>query len=55
MDNYGDRVRIFDEPIKYVIKVAEAPAFGISLHEYAPKCEAAKAYARIATEVMQNG
>lgn len=55
VDNYGDRVRIFDEPIKYVIKVAEAPAFGISLHEYAPKCEAAKAYARIATEVMQNG
>ena len=44
VDNYGDRVRIFDEPIKYVIKVAEAPAFGISLHEYAPKCEAAKAY-----------
>ena len=44
VDNCGDRVRIFDEPIKYVIKVAEAPAFGISLHEYAPKCEAAKAY-----------
>ena len=44
VDNYGDRVRIFDEPIKYAIKVAEAPAFGISLHEYAPKCEAAKAY-----------
>ncbi len=44
VDNYGDRVRIFDEPIKYVIKVAEVPAFGISLHEYAPKCEAAKAY-----------
>ena len=55
VDNYGDRVRIFDEPIKYAIKVAEAPAFGISLHEYAPKCEAAKAYAHIATEVMQNG
>ena len=55
VDSYGDRIRIFDEPIKYVIKVAEAPAFGISLHEYAPKSEAAKAYARIATEVMQNG
>ena len=55
VDSYGDRVRIFDEPIKYAIKVAEAPAFGISLHEYAPKCEAAKAYAHIATEVMQNG
>lgn len=52
--NYGERIHIFKDLVKQAIKVAEAPAFGISLHEYAPKCEAALAYANIAAEVMQN-
>lgn len=49
---FGNRIRIFDDQIKYAIKVAEAPAFGLSLHEYAPNIDAAQAYARIASEVM---
>jgi len=32
--------------------VAMAPAYGVSLHEYDPRCEPAKAYGRIALEVM---
>ncbi len=51
-DNFGDRIRIYDDNIKYSIKVAEAPEFGVSIHEYAPNTEMAKAYARIASEVM---
>lgn len=53
--DFGDHIRIFDEHIKYAIKVAEAPAFGISIHEYAPKIEAAQAYANISREMMQDG
>lgn len=50
--DFGDHIHIFGSYIKYAIKVAEAPAFGISLHEYAPNIDAAKAYADIALEVM---
>lgn len=53
--DFGDHIHIFDSYIKYAIKVAEAPAFGISLHEYAPNTNAARAYAKIALEVMQCG
>ena len=51
-DCYGNRMHIFDEHIKYSINIAEAPEFGLSIHEYAPRIEAAKAYAKIAMEVM---
>lgn len=50
--NFGERIHIFPNEIRYSIKVAEAPEFGISLHEFAPKSEAALSYAKIATEVM---
>lgn len=53
--DFGDHIHIFEHYIKYAIKVAEAPVFGISLHEYAPNIDAAKAYADIAREVMQCG
>ena len=53
--DFGDHIRIFDKYIKYAIKVAEAPAYGVSLHEYAPNTDAAKAYADIALEVMRCG
>ena len=51
-ENYGNRMRVFDEHIKYSINIAEAPEFGLSIHEYAPKIEAAQSYAKIALEVM---
>lgn len=53
-NEFGDHIHIFDSFVKYAIKVAEASAFGISLHEYAPRIVPAKAYAQIATEVMQS-
>ena len=53
--DFGDHIHIFDSYVKYAIKVAEAPVFGISLHEYAPSIDAAKAYANIASEVMCYG
>ena len=52
--DFGNHIHIFEEPVKYAIKVAEAPAFGISLHEYAPNIEPAQTYARIALEVMRS-
>ena len=55
MRDFGDHIHIFDSYIKYAIKVAEAPVFGISIHEYAPNTDAAKAYAGIAREVMRCG
>lgn len=51
--DFGNQIHIFEEPVKYAIKVAEAPAFGLSLHEYAPNIDPAQTYARIALEVMK--
>ena len=43
MENeFGDHIHIFDSFVKYAIKVAEASAFGISLHEYAPRIALSK-------------
>ena len=53
--NYGDQIHIYDEQIKYAIKVAEAPAFGVSIHEYAPNSPVSTAYGHIASEVIDNG
>ena len=53
--DFGDHLHIFDSYIKYAIKFAEAPVMGMSLHEYAPNTDAAKAYADIALEVMRCG
>lgn len=51
-ESFGNRIHVFDEQIKYSINVAVAPEFGISIHEYAPKNDAAQSYAKIALEVM---
>ena len=50
--NFGERIHIFDEVIKYAIDIADAPAYGMSIHEYAPSSKSAKSYASIASEVM---
>ena len=52
-ENFGERIHIYGDSIKYSIKVAEAPEFGISIHEYAPQNDTAKAYSNIALEVMR--
>ena len=51
-DAFANRMRVFDDEIKLAIAVADAPDYGVSIHEYDPKCEPAQAYARIALEVM---
>ena len=48
-------MHIFTEPIDYSIKVAEHPAVGKSLLEYAPRNAAAQSYQAVAEEVMRNG
>lgn len=55
MERYGEQMHIFSQPIDYSIKVAEHPAVGISLLEYAPKNAAALSYRAAAEEVMRNG
>ena len=52
LQNFGTDIPIFPEYIRYEIKVAEAPTFGVSIHEYAPSSDAARSYANIASEVM---
>lgn len=51
---FGSTIKIFKDKIKYAIKLADVPAFGISIHEYAPKSEVAISYANIAKEVLRN-
>ena len=55
VERYGEQMHIFSQPIDYSIKVAEHPAVGISLLEYAPKNAAALSYRAAAEEVMRNG
>lgn len=50
--NFGDRIHIFEDYIKYNVDVADAPSYGVSIHEFSPKSKAALAYAKIASEVM---
>lgn len=52
LQNFGTHIPIFPDYVRYEIKVAEAPTFGISIHEYAPSSDAAHTYANIASEVM---
>lgn len=54
-DVYGEALRVFDRPIEYSIKVAECPAAGKSILDYAPKNAAADSYRSLAQEVMQLG
>ncbi len=49
---FGDTIHIFSEPVRYAIAAAEAPAYGVSIHEYNPKNDVAQTYAKIAEEVM---
>lgn len=55
MERYGEQMHVFTEPIDYSIKVAEHPAVGKSLLEYAPRNAAAQSYQAVAEEVMRNG
>lgn len=52
---YGTEFHVFERPIEQTIKVAECPAAGMSILDYAPKNPAAESYRSLAREVMQLG
>ena len=52
---YGEAFHVFERPIEHTIKVAECPAAGMSILDYAPKNPAAESYRSLAREVMQLG
>lgn len=52
---YGETFHVFQRPIEYSIKVAECPAAGQSIFEYAPKNAAAESYRSLAEEVLDLG
>ena len=52
---YDGDYHVFDRPIEYSIKVAESPAVGQSILEYAPKCPASESYRSLAQEVLRLG
>ena len=52
---YGGDYHVFERPIEYSIKVAESPAAGQSILEYAPQCPATDSYINLAKEVMLLG
>ncbi len=49
---YGEAFHVFQRPIEYSIKVAECPAAGQSIFEYAPKNAAAESYRSLVEEVL---
>ena len=55
VDIYGGAYHVFERPIEYSIKVAECPAAGQSIFEYAPKNAAAESYRGLAREVLRLG
>lgn len=51
-DIYGESLHVFERPIEQTIKVAECPAAGVSILDYAPKNPAAESYRSLALEVL---
>lgn len=52
---YGDSIHVFERPIEQTIKVAECPAAGMSILDYAPRNPAAESYRSLAQEVLDLG
>lgn len=52
---YGEEFRIFERPIEQTIKIAECPAAGMSILDYAPGNPAAESYRSLAREVLALG
>ena len=50
---YGTDFHVFERPIEYTIKIAECPAAGKSILDYAPKNPAAESYQNLALEVLK--
>lgn len=52
---YGESFHVFERPIEHTIKIAECPAAGMSILDFAPKNPAAESYRSLAREVMALG
>lgn len=55
MENYGSRVRIFENCIPMSVRAAETSAEGISIYRHDPKGKVAGAYLFLTEEVLGNG
>lgn len=54
VENYGSRVRIFENSIPISVRAAEISAEGISIYQHDPKGKAASAYQSLTREVLAN-
>jgi len=54
-ENYENNIPIFKENIPLSIKVANSASAGKNTLDYAPTCEASKAFSNLAKEVIANG
>jgi chromosome partitioning protein len=52
---FGERYRVFHQPIPHSIKVAEAPAFKRTIFEHDASNPAAQGYISMASEVLSSG
>ena len=55
VENYGNRVRIFENSIPMSVRAAETSAEGISIYQHDPKGRVADAYQSLTKEVLGNG
>ena len=55
IENYGDKVRIYDSTIPISVRAAEVSAAGISIYTHDPKGKVAAAYESLTEEVLANG
>lgn len=53
-ENYGNKVRIFENSIPVSVRAAETPAEGVSIYRHDPKGKVAKAYQFLTEEVLGN-
>lgn len=55
IENYGDKVKIYDSTIPVSVRAAEVSAAGISIYTHDPKGKVAAAYESLTEEVLANG
>ena len=54
IENYGSRVRIFENSIPMSVRAAEISAEGVSIYQHDPKGKVASAYQSLTEEVLEN-
>ncbi|MDE6602574.1 MAG: AAA family ATPase [Lachnospiraceae bacterium] len=55
IENYGDKVKIYDCTIPISVRAAEVSAAGVSIYTHDPKGKVAAAYESLTEEVLFNG